>query len=313
MPSRALTTAALALLILIWGTTWAAIRIGLEGIPPFTGVALRFGLAGAVLLALVPVFRVRFSLDRRELILWLFNGLFSFTVAYGIVYWAEQYVPSGLASVLWGTFPLWVALFAHFYLPGERLTPRSVIGVLTGFVGVAVIFSEDLSQLSIASDPGVASPVGAVTEAGIGSDPVPVVLAAAVLLLSPLSAAVANVAVKRWGGHLHPLSLTAVPMLVTGAVMGTVAAAFEDLGAVRFDARTVGAWLYLSIVGSAVTFTLYFWLLSHLTATRLSLITYAIPVVAVLVGTVFLGEPITGRVLAGSALVVVGVAVAVRG
>jgi len=309
MPSRTLTTATLGLLILIWGTTWAAIRIGLEGIPPFTGVALRFGLAGAVLLALVPVFRVRFSLDRRELTLWLFNGLFSFTVSYGIVYWAEQYVPSGLASVLWGTFPLWVALFAHFYLPGERLTARSVVGVLTGFAGVAVIFSEDLSRLRLAENVGEVSQV---PDAGLGSGAVPVALAAAVLLLSPLSAAVANVAVKRWGGHLHPLSLTAVPMLVTGAVMGTLAAAFEDLGAVRFDARTVGAWLYLSLIGSAVTFTLYFWLLSHLTATRLSLITYAIPVVAVVVGTVILGEPVTSRVLIGSALVVVGVAVAVR-
>lgn len=298
-PARPVLLAAVTLLVLIWGTTWAAIRIGLEGIPPFTGVALRFGLAGLVLLALVPVLRVRFSLDRRELTLWAINGILSFTISYGIVYWGEQYVPSGLASVLWATFPLWVALLAHVWLPGERLTVRSSVGVLAGFAGVAVIFSEDLSQLRLGE--------------GASAGSVSVALAAAVILLSPVSAAVANVAVKRWGKGLHPLSLTAVPMLLTGAVMGALAAAVEDFGTVQFTGRSVGAWLYLSIAGSAVTFTVYFWLLSHLTATRLSLITYAIPVVAVLVGTMFLDEPVTGRVLAGSALVVVGVAVAVRG
>lgn len=303
MPSRALTSAAVGLLILIWGTTWAAIRIGLEGIPPFTGVALRFGLAGLVLLALLPVFRVRLRPDRRILVLWAFNGLLSFTVSYGVVYWAEQFVPSGLASVLWATFPLWVALFAHLWLPGERLTVRSTVGVLAGFAGVVVIFSEDLSQLAIGSGSATGSLV---------SGPVPVGVAAAVLLLSPLSAALGNVGVKRFGQGVHPLSLTAVPMLLTGALMGGVAAAVEGPGSVRFDVRSVAAWLYLAIFGSAVTFTVYFWLLSHLAATRLSLITYGIPVVAVLVGTVFLDEPLTGRVLAGSALVVIGVAVAVR-
>lgn len=304
MPSRALTAAAVGLLILIWGTTWAAIRIGLEGIPPFTGVALRFGLAGLVLLALMPVFRVRVRPDRRVLGLWAFNGVLSFTVSYGIVYWAEQVVPSGLASVLWATFPLWVALFAHLWLPGERLTLRSVTGILTGFAGVVVIFSEDLSRLSIGDQGASGAP---------GSGSVPVGVAAGVLLLSPLSAAVANVGVKRWGHGVHPLSLTAVPMLLTGALMGGVAAGVEGPGSVRFDFASVAAWLYLSIFGSAVTFTVYFWLLSHLAATRLSLITYGIPVVAVLVGTVLLDEPVTPRVLAGSALVVVGVVVAVRG
>lgn len=304
MPPRALTGAAAGLLILIWGTTWAAIRIGLEGIPPLTGVALRFGLAGLVLLALMPVFRVRLRPDRRVLGLWVFNGILTFSVSYGIVYWAEQFVPSGLASVLWATFPLWVTLFAHLWLPGERLTVRSAVGVLTGFAGVVVIFSEDLSRLSIGS--------GEVSGALI-SGSVPVAVAAGVLLLSPLSASVANVGVKRYGQGVHPLSLTAVPMLLTGALMGGLAAGIEGFDSVRLGFRSVAAWLYLSIFGSAVTFTVYFWLLSHFTATRLSLITYGIPIVAVLVGTVFLNEPVTLRVLLGSALVVVGVAVAVRG
>jgi drug/metabolite transporter (DMT)-like permease len=299
MSGRSLIASALVLLVLIWGTTWAAIRISLEGIPPLTGVALRFAVAGLVLLALFPVLHVRLRPERRVVALWAINAVFSFAFSYGIVYWAEQYVPSGVTSVLWATFPLWVALLAHLWLPGERLTLRSLGGILAGFGGVAVIFSEDLSRLVAATPAGGAGP--------------PIALAAGVLLLSPLSAAIANVAVKRWGEGVHPLSLTAVPMLLAALLMGVAAAKVEGFADLHLAARPVAAWLYLSIVGSAVTFTVYFWLLSHLPATRLSLITYGIPVVAVLVGTVFLDEPLTARILAGSVLVVIGVAVAARG
>lgn len=310
IPRRWLHRLALVVLVSIWGTTWAAIRVGLDGIPPFTGVALRFSLAGALLLLLVPVLGVRFRWDRRELGLWALNGLFSFTLSYGIVYWAEQWVPSGLVSVLWATFPLWVALLAHPFLPGERLTVRQSLGVLLGFGGVVVIFSEDLSRLAV--EPAVVESAAAGPGAGPGWAGPGLAVAAAVVLLSPLVSAVANVAVKRWGEGIHPLSLTAVPMLGTGLVMGVVAWTTEDLSTVRFDALTVGSVLYLAVFGSAVTFTLYFWLLSRLPATRLSLITYAIPVVAVIVGTVALDEPITLRIGLGAALVVAGVAVAVR-
>lgn len=302
MPSRSATTAALAVLVLIWGTTWAAIRVGLGGIPPFTGVALRFAIAAAVLFALFPVFGVRMRWERREVGLWLVNGGLSFCVTYGVVYWGEQYVPSALTSVLFATFPLWVALLAHVILPGERLTPVQGAGILVGFGGVAVIFSEDLGRLALESYVGAP---------GAGEGP-GVAVAAAVILLSPMAAAVANVAVKRWGQGIHPLSLSAMPMALTAAVMGTVAALTESGRAVVFDAASLGALLYLALCGSAVTFSLYFWLLEHLPATKLSLITYATPVVAVAAGIVLLGEPFTPRLLAGAALVVAGVAVAVR-
>ncbi|MEM7050035.1 MAG: EamA family transporter [Acidobacteriota bacterium] len=289
---------AVAVLVLIWGTTWAAIRIGLEGTPPFTGVALRFALAGAVLLAMVPLFRVRLGQSRREVALWALNGLLSFSLSYGIVYWAEQRISSGLAAVLFATFPLFVAAFSHFWLPGERLTARSLSGTLIGFAGVAVIFSEDLSRL--------AEPVGEVGALGGG-----IAAAAGLFLVSPLVSAFANVATKRWGKGLHPLSITAVPMLLTGAVMGTLAALVEGDREMIWDVSSVGAILYLAIFGSAVTFSVYFWLLGRMPATRLSLITYAVPVVAVVTGTLFLEETLTVRVGIGAALVILGVALAV--
>jgi len=289
-PSPGRLSAAFLLLTLIWGTTWAAIRLGLEGIPPLTGVALRFAIAGALLLALVPRLGVRFRWSREEVGLWAVNGLFAFTASYTIVYWAELHIPSGLTALLFATYPLFVALIAHFALPGERLGSGATAGILLGFAGVAVIFSDDLRLLGGAR----------VREVAL------------VMLLSPIVSAVATVAVKRWGQGLHPLSLTAVPMLLTAGIVGGLALAFEGGATLVFDRRSVGALLYLAVLGSAVTFTVYYWMLSHVPATRVSLIAYTIPVVAVVVGALLFQEPVRPRVVLGGALVLAGVAVVNR-
>ena len=290
MQPKSLTHGALAALILIWGTTWAAIRIGLQGIPPFTGVALRFALAAVVLLAVSRILGLPLGSSPRERGLWVINALLSFSISYGVVYWAEQWVPSGLAAVLFSTFPLFVAGMAHFWLPGERLTLAGLLGITLGFVGVVTIFSEDLTAIS-------------------GRE---VQRASILFLISPLVSALANVVIKRWGTGVHPMSLTAVPMAMTAILMGGLAATVERGRGITLDAASIGAVVYLAVFGTAVTFFLYFWLLSRLPATRLSLITYGVPVVAVLVGTLLLDEPFTARMLAGSVVVLVGVTVAVR-
>lgn len=289
-PGPARLNGAFLLLTLIWGTTWAVIRLGLEGLPPFTGVALRFLVAGTLLLGLVPAFGVRFTYSRREIGLWLANGGLAFSASYTIVYWAEQHIPSGLAAVLFASYPLFVAVLAHVALPGERLSARAAAGLLLGFAGVAVIFSDDLRAL--------------------GGENVPQV--AFVFLGSPVVSALATVAVKRWGAGIHPLSLTAVPMLLTGIVVGALAVLFERQLTLTFDLRSLGALLYLAVLGSAVTFTVYYWMLSHAPATRVALIAYTIPIVAVVVGAFAFGEPIRPRLLAGGALVLAGVAIVNR-
>ncbi len=211
------TWAALAILVLIWGTTWAAIRISLEGIPPLTGVALRFGIAAAALLALFPVFKVRLGNSRREWAVWITNGLFTFCLSYSLLYWAEQWVPSGLAAVLFATFPLIVAVIAHFALPGEQLTRRGAVGVLIGFAGVAVIFSEDFRALL---GPKVA-------------------FAASVLLLCPVFSAIGSVSVKKWGAGIHPLSTAAVPMGLCALALGPISRVAEAGREVTFSPRPV--------------------------------------------------------------------------
>lgn len=284
------TALALAALILIWGSTWSVIAAGLEGMPPLTGIALRFALASILLLLLARRQGVSLGVTRWERRLWWINALLSFCISYGVVYWAEQWIPSALAAVLYATFPLFVAVLAHWMLPDEPLTWRSLVGALLGLVGVSWLFSDDLSALGG-----------------------PMVLpAAALMLLSPLASAVANVAVKKWGGGIHPLSLTAVPMGMCAILMGTLAFFLEADRQILWNARTVGAILYLAVMGSAVTFTMYFWLLGFLRATRLSLITFGVPLVALLIGVLFRREPVSVGMLGGTFLVLAGIALGTR-
>jgi drug/metabolite transporter (DMT)-like permease len=256
--------------------------------PPFTAVALRFAIASTILFGLAKAMKVPLGRQPGEKLLWLMNGLLFFSVSYGVVYWSEQYVPSGLSSVLFALFPLLVALLAHVALPAERLRPVGAAGTTLGFMGVLVIFSEDFSKLG-----------GRM-----------VFLGALVMLVSPVVSAIASVAIKRYGAGIHPLSIAAVPMAIATVVMAALALTFERGRSLRFTPASVGALLYLAICGSAVTFTTYYWLLRHVPAARLSLVAYATPVVAVVVGVVFLHEPLTPRLVAGAALVVGGVALA---
>jgi drug/metabolite transporter (DMT)-like permease len=288
-PSPFLKALTLGLLTLIWGTTWAAITIALRGIPPFTGVALRFGVAAVLLLAYaylkgIPLAAAN-SRDRRLRIL---HALLTFCASYGVVFWAEQWVPSSLASVLFATFPLMVAVLAHFVLPSERMTAPVLVGTVLGFAGIAVIFAEDFDLLG-------GHMVG---------------VAAAVMLISPLVAAVVSVAVKRWGAGMHPVPFNAVAMVLAAGIMGVVAAIVERRLPIVFSPGPVAAVLYMAVAGTAITFPLYFWLLEHMEARQVALIGYGTPIVALLLGVVFMNESLTTRTLVGSALVIVGVAVA---
>ena len=288
-PSNLVIVVTFALLCLIWGTTWSVISVGLRGVPPFTGVALRFSIASAILLGLSFARGVRLGTSRREVALWFVNAALAFSGSYGLVYWSEQWVPSGLTSVLFASYPLFVALMAHFLIPGERIGIVEGSGILVAFVGIAVIFSEDLSALG---GPQVAT-------------------AAGILLLAPVVSAIASVTVKKFGAGVHYLSLTAVPMGLTGGIMGTVAWMTERDLPITWNAASVSALLYLAVMGSAVTFTLYYWLLSHLPVKRMALIAYIIPIVAVFIGWLR-AEPLTPRMIIGSALVIGAVAVATQ-
>jgi len=135
-----------AVLTLIWGTTWGAIRVGLEGLPPFTAISIRFAIATTILLVYAAATKVPLGKHPHEKTLWIVNGLLFFSVSYGVVYWSEQFIPSGLSAILFALFPLLVTLLAHYALPNEPLRRRGAIGVALGFLGIVVIFSEDFAK-----------------------------------------------------------------------------------------------------------------------------------------------------------------------
>ncbi len=276
------------LLTVVWGTTWAAVRVALTGFPPLAGVAARFAL-GAIALALIGRWRGEpLTGDRRLRFLWPVQAILTFGVSYSLVYWAEQVVPSGLVAVLFATFPLWVVLLAVIVLPQERLGLGGFAGIALGFMGVVVIFSQDIASVRGGNVLGVSL----------------------VMLLSPIAAAVGNVAVKRWGSGINAYALTAAPMAMTAVGLGALSLWLEHDRAIVWAAAPIAATVYLAVFGTALTFSFYFWLLEHVSATHMSLVAFGTPLIAIGLGAFAFGEPITLRIVVGSLLVVGGVALA---
>src|SRR6266545_4518533 len=150
----------------IWGSTWLFIKLGLADLPPLTFAAIRFVLASLILSAMILARGVRWPRARNEWLLIAIVGLLQFTFNYGLVFWGEQHISSGLAAVLQSTFPVFGLVIAHLYLPYERMTAAKVVGVLLGVLGVAIIFS---NQLSIAGHMALFGSVALVLSALFGS------------------------------------------------------------------------------------------------------------------------------------------------
>lgn len=285
--SRSLRWAGLALVAFIWGSTWLAIKIGLEDLPPFLAAGTRFAVATGVLAALSWTRGIAFPRGARLHAGLLAIGILTFIVNYGAVYWGEQYIPSGLSAVLFATYPLFVSLLAHAALATERITARKLAGVALGLAGVALIFRADLSLVHSRA------PIGA-----------------AVTLLAPVAAALCSVGIKKWGHDLHPYTLTLLPMAYGTAGLLAIAAGTESIAAARWTPAAALSTIYLAIFGSVTAFVVYYRLLKEVEVSKLALVSYAFPVVAVALGWIALGERLTGWMLAGAALVVAGIVVA---
>src|SRR5215831_4462279 len=137
----------------IWGSTWLFIKLGLADLPPLTFAGIRFLLAAIVLLTIIRLRGLSLPREREDWILLAVTGVLSFGLNYGLIFWAEQHISSGLAALLQATTPAFGLLIAHLYLPGERITAEKIVGVMLGIVGVAVIFS---NQLTVAGNKALA-------------------------------------------------------------------------------------------------------------------------------------------------------------
>jgi drug/metabolite transporter (DMT)-like permease len=269
----------------IWGSTWLFIKLGLEDLPPLTFAGIRFLLAALILGLLVMARGARWPRSRHDWLLIAIVGLLQFTLNYGLVFWGEQHISSGLAAVLQSTFPAFGLVIAHIYLPYEQMTPLKVVGVLLGVLGVAVIFSD---QLSIAGHMAL--------------------LGSMALVLSAFFGSYGNVLVKAYGQQIDPQVLAAgqmifgfPPLLVLGIITEGSPLRF------RWTAMAVLSLAYLVVVGSVIAFALYYWLVRHMEVTKTMLIALVTPVVAVVLGMVFLQEKLNWRLFAGGACIISGI------
>lgn len=282
---------ALTTVYLVWGSTYLAIRVVVDSIPPLLAMGVRFLVAGLLLAAFLLVRRGRHALrvDRRQLAGAGVVGLLLLLGGNGGVAVAEQTVPSGIAALLVAATPLWLVLLRT--AARDRPRPVSLLGTVVGFLGIAVLVRPGASLGEDVQTWGLVTVLAAAGSWALGS------------FLSPRLPMPGDAFVA-----------TTWQMLVGGGVMVAVGAALGEVGDLDLAEVTVAAWAwlaYLVVVGSLVAFSAYVWLLHHAPISLTATYAYVNPVVAVLLGALILDEPVTAAVVAGGAVVVVGVALVV--
>lgn len=280
-------TLAFGLLYLSWGTTYLAIKVGVETLPPALFGGTRVMLGGLLLLAYLGWRGESLRLTPRALLDAALIGAIFFMGGNYLITLGEKEVPSGAASILVATTTLWIALLETVMPGGERLTGRGWVGVLAGLAGVCILMA-----------PKLGSPAQLVAE-----------ISALLVMGSALSWAIGSVLARRLLQR-SSLVLAAYQMLLGGgglALVGVLIGEVQQLDAADFTPRAVYAFFHLLVVGSLIGFVAYSWLLSHVPAAQVGTYAYVNPLVAILVGGLLGGEEIGPPILAGMATILTGV------
>src|SRR5467141_3706355 len=285
------TLLAFAIIYFVWGSTYFAIRVGVREVPPFLLAAMRFLVAGLVLYGWMIAQGERSPSGRQ----WMSASLLAiliFVLDYGLVFWAEQRVPSGITAVMMATIPVFMALSEIIFLRTQRLTFRLALALLIGIGGVSVLVSRSLS-LSLGEVP--------IDRAG-----------AIALVIAAISWSVASALTRKLPLPESKVMSSGAQMLAGGIMLGLTAAIFGEFRGFHIQAVSRGAWFalaYLIVAGSIVGFTAYVWLIHHESPTKVGTYAYVNPVVAVIVGYFLGGETVGPRTLLGTLLVLVSVVV----
>jgi drug/metabolite transporter (DMT)-like permease len=288
-PPPAAAAGALATVYLVWGSTYLAIRVMVETVPPLLGAGLRFVFAGGVLIGWVWLRRGPQRVTWRELGVAATVGVLLMFGGNGVVTVAEQHVPSGLAALIIASEPLWVIVLRLAFR--ERLPRATLLGVAAGFAGVALLLL-----------PGQ-RPSGV----GLGS--------ALLVVFAAASWAAGSYAGSRLATNSDPLRFTALQMLLGGGVMTLVGLGVGEAGDLHLgdvSATSGAAFFYLVVVGAIVAFTAYSWLLRNVPIATVSTYAYVNPVIAVVLGWAILSETVRWSTAVGAAIIVSSVAFTVR-
>jgi drug/metabolite transporter (DMT)-like permease len=277
----------------IWGSTWLSIKIGLAYFPPLRFAAFRMALACLVLLPFA-LRRRGHRPNAREARFMALAGFLQIGVFYGLIFIAQQWIESGLAALLFATFPICAGVFAHYLLPNEPLTPRTVAAAGLGLSGVALI-------------------EGAALWRALQADFAVLLRGGGLVFVAAIVSAFASVIVKKHLGRVDPIVNVSAETLVGAAFLLPLAAFVERGQPARWTPPAIGALVYLAILGTAVTFAGLFWLIKRVPISVVSTIPFVDTVIAVVLGAIVLGERLPARTLAGGVLILVGVFLATRG
>ncbi len=281
------TLLAFAIIYFVWGSTFLAIRVGVREVPPFLLAGMRFLVAGLVLYVWMLAHGERSPAPRQ----WASASLLAiliFVLDYGLLFWAEQRVPSGVAAVMMATIPVFMALSEIIFLRTQRLTLRLALALLIGIAGVAVLMSRTLD---------------------LGGAPIDTAGAIA-LIIAAISWSISSALTRKLPLPPSKVMSSGAQMLAGGVFLTLTAAALGEFR--NFDPGAVsrGVWLsllYLIVAGSIIGFTAYVWLIHHESPTKVGTYAYVNPVVAVLVGYFLGGEAIGLRTILGTAFVLISV------
>ena len=288
-PAAWKTILAFALIYIVWGSTFLAIRIGVHDVPPLLFASMRFTVAGIVLYGWTLA-RSEPSPTRSEWPSILLLAFLIFVVDYGLLFWAEQRVPSGIAAVMVATIPAFMAISEILLLRTQKLTLRLAMALIIGVLGVAVLMSHSLHLGGAAVD-----------RAG-----------AVALTIGAISWSVASVLTRKLPLPSSKVLSSGAQMLAGGIMLAIAAAARGELARFHPQAVSRGAWislLYLIVAGSIIGFTAYLWLIHHQSPTRVGTYAYVNPIVAVLLGYFLGGESIDLRTVLGSLFILLSVIV----
>lgn len=275
------------ILSLIWGSTWLFIKLGLEDLPPFTFAGIRFVISALILLVIIAIRKRPLPRDWRDWVLIAGTGILSFTMNYGLLFWGEQRVSSGLAAILQTIIPVFGLVLAHLHLPAERITWPKLFGIALGIAGVALIFSNQM-------------------EAG-GAD---ALKGSVAIVVGAFAVAYSNVLVKLRGSCLDYAVLAAGQMIAGLIPLLIVGTLFEvNPFKLHWTPLALFSLLYLALVGSVVAFLLFYWLVRHMEVTKTMLISLVTPLIAVTLGMIVRGEELTWRIVVGGASIMAGIGV----
>lgn len=273
------------ILCLIWGSTWIFIKIGLADLPPITFSAARFSLAIVILGPIIKLLGLRMPSTKSEWKLIALTGFLQFSLNYSAVFWSEQHITSGLAAVLQATITVFGLILAWFWLPTEKMTKAKVIGVAVGVVGVAVIF---IDQLRVESRMAF--------------------LGCVAIVAGAYAAAQASILVKAKGSSLHPATLVFSQMICgLPAIVAYALIAEGNPLKLNWSWTVIGCVIYLTVAGTIAAFWLYYWLLSRIESTKAMMISLVTPLLAVIIGGVFLGETLPPQTFVGGLLIIASI------